>query len=119
VVFHWRGADHQRGRARAAQLTKELAEALEQTPGEILSGHCVVEVRPAGTSKGWIGTHLAPRFEGTRVIAIGDDGTDEDLFASLPSNAVTVRVGAGESSASHRLRGVQEVRQLLRALLDR
>jgi trehalose 6-phosphate synthase/phosphatase len=119
VVFHWRGADHQRGRARAAQLTKELAEALEGTPGEILSGHCVVEVRPAGTTKGWIGTHLAPRFEGTRVIAIGDDGTDEDLFASLPSGAVTVRVGAGESSASHRLRGVPEVRQLLRALLDR
>jgi trehalose-6-phosphatase len=48
-------------------------------------------------------------------LAIGDDVTDEDLFARLPLTAWTVRVGAGDSGARFRLPGPRAVT----AFLDR
>jgi trehalose 6-phosphate synthase/phosphatase len=49
-------------------------------------------------------------------IALGDDRTDEDLFAALPADAWTVHVGSGASQARFCLRDPGEVRRLLEAL---
>ena len=40
------------------------------------------------------------------MLAIGDDRTDEDLFAALPPDAITIRVGPGPTRARFRLEGV-------------
>jgi trehalose 6-phosphate synthase/phosphatase len=50
------------------------------------------------------------------ILAIGDDRTDEDLFAALPAHALTVRVGQGATRARYRVDGPQAVRELLRGL---
>ncbi len=47
---------------------------------------------------------------------MGDDQTDEDLFALMPSDAWTVRVGEGPSQARFRLGTPHDVRRLLEAL---
>jgi trehalose 6-phosphate synthase/phosphatase len=52
-----------------------------------------------------------------RIIALGDDRTDEDLFAALPGTATCIRVGDGPSIAPHRFSDTHEVRSFLRALL--
>jgi len=52
------------------------------------------------------------------VVAIGDDRTDEDLFASLPPEAITVRVGPGPTRARYRLEGTGAVREMLHLLAD-
>jgi trehalose 6-phosphate synthase/phosphatase len=56
---------------------------------------------------------------GDLALAIGDDRTDEDLFSSLPEDALTVRVGRGASVARYHLPDVSAVRALLRALANR
>jgi trehalose 6-phosphate synthase/phosphatase len=58
------------------------------------------------------------RLARSAVVAIGDDRTDEDLFVSLPAEAITVRVGPGPTRARYRLEGTSAVRAVLRLLAD-
>ena len=85
----------------------------------VFHGNKVVEVRYAWANKGEVAAHLAARFRRKSfVLAVGDDRTDEDLFASLPRSAWTIRVGTGSTTARFRLSGPREVRRLLRALVE-
>ena len=52
------------------------------------------------------------------MLAIGDDRTDEDLFAAVPADGITVRVGPGPTRARFRLESVAAVRSLLRSLVE-
>jgi trehalose 6-phosphate synthase/phosphatase len=51
------------------------------------------------------------------VVAIGDDRTDEDLFAALPPSALTIHVGAVTTKARYRLADPAAVRRFLRGFL--
>jgi trehalose 6-phosphate synthase/phosphatase len=118
LAWHYRAADADCGAQQANALRAHLQELFSDCPVEILSGHKVVELRPQGVDKGCIVPELLERSPGAFILAVGDDLTDEDLFAALPRDAAAVRVGAGESSASYRLADVEEVRQLLQRLVE-
>jgi trehalose 6-phosphate synthase/phosphatase len=51
------------------------------------------------------------------VVAVGDDRTDEDLFAALPESGISIHVGPSASRARYRVEGVARARELLRALI--
>jgi trehalose 6-phosphate synthase/phosphatase len=62
---------------------------------------------------------LSPeRMAATTIVAIGDDRTDEDLFGAMPPEAITIKVGPGETKARFRVDGVTAVRQILQSLVD-
>ncbi|HEY0350934.1 MAG TPA: hypothetical protein VGC48_02370, partial [Gemmatimonadales bacterium] len=72
-----------------------------------------------GVHKGRIVPPLTPeKLASTTVLALGDDRTDEDLFAALPSEAITVKVGPGATQARFRLEGVPAARALLHSLAE-
>jgi trehalose 6-phosphate synthase/phosphatase len=119
LAWHYRAADAEYGAAQANDLRAHLQELFSNAPVEIISGHKVIELRPQGVHKGCIVPDLLERSPGAFVLAVGDDRTDEDLFASLPPDAAAVRVGGGESSARYRLADVDDVRQMLRRLVER
>ena len=50
------------------------------------------------------------------VLAIGDDKTDEDLFAVLPDWAYSIKVGGAHSHAKYNCRDVGEVHRVLSML---
>jgi trehalose 6-phosphate synthase/phosphatase len=86
---------------------------------EILAGNRVLEIRPHGIHKGRIVPPLPPdRLARTTVLAIGDDRTDEDLFVSLPPDAVSVKVGPGATRARFRLESTSSVRAMLQMLVE-
>lgn len=89
--------------AEAAELMAEEAErALEPlVPGRFERGNRVVEVRLTGSTKG--AAMLALREPGEVVLFVGDDTTDETVFAVLGSHDVGVKVGPGETAAEFRL----------------
>jgi len=119
LAWHYRMADQEAGARRANELRLHLTQLLSNQPVEILAGHKVIEIRPHGIHKGRIVPPLPPeRLATTTVLAIGDDRTDEDLFAALPPDAITIRVGPGQTQARFRLENVAAVRALLHSLVE-
>jgi trehalose 6-phosphate synthase/phosphatase len=49
-------------------------------------------------------------------MAIGDDHTDEDIFKSVPPNAITIKVGSHVSAASYYTGNYIDVRNFLKEL---
>ncbi|MGN6392266.1 MAG: bifunctional alpha,alpha-trehalose-phosphate synthase (UDP-forming)/trehalose-phosphatase [Gemmatimonadales bacterium] len=119
LAWHYRMADQETGARRANELRLHLNQLLSNQPVEILAGNRVIEIRPYGVHKGRIVPPLPPeRLATTAVIAIGDDRTDEDLFGALPPEAVTIKVGPGDTKARFRIEGVAAVRGLLKTLIE-
>jgi len=117
LAWHYRLVDPATGEAQAAALKRELERRVAGRAIEVLEGHKVIEVRQAIVDKGSVVRDIvAGAPEGALFIAIGDDRTDEDMFAALPPGGVAIRVGAGDSAAPYRLDSPTAVRALLGAL---
>jgi trehalose 6-phosphate synthase/phosphatase len=118
-AWHYRAADPEYGAAQAKELSLHLGTLLSNVPVEILPGDMVLEVRPHGIHKGRaVAQVLAHSEPGTLVLAMGDDRTDEDLFAALPDGSVAVHVGPLASRAPIRIRDVPAARALLARIAE-
>ncbi|WP_437835276.1 bifunctional alpha,alpha-trehalose-phosphate synthase (UDP-forming)/trehalose-phosphatase [Sorangium sp. So ce1153] len=118
IAWHYRTADPELASQMAREVPARLEEVLRERDLELVPGRKVLEVRLRGVNKGMI----VPRVLSTvtpdaMVVALGDDRTDEDLFAALPPTALTVHVGGGESTAAFQLPDPASARRLLRALV--
>lgn len=117
-AWHYRTADPEFANHQAKELLLHLRELLSNVPVEILAGDKVVEVRPHAANKGrLVAPAIAAAPPGSLIVAMGDDTTDEDLFAALPEGGVAIHVGPNESRAPWRVASVAEARALLAALL--
>jgi trehalose 6-phosphate synthase/phosphatase len=116
LVWHYRAADPYIGPLRA----RELRDALQDLTGDaglgILEGNKVVEVKNADANKGRAASLWLEREDWDFILAIGDDRTDEDVFAALPQSACSVRVGWAPSRAEYYADSVADVRRLLTRL---
>ena len=116
LAWHYRRAEPEHGERLSRELLVTLDGLLADTDARAIRGHKVVEVRPVWVSKGAVVGWLAASDAFGFHLAIGDDRTDEDLFARMPEGAWTVRVGAGASRARYRLPSTSEVEVLLSSL---
>jgi trehalose 6-phosphate phosphatase len=80
-------------------------------------GKKVLELRPAGISKGVAVRRIAREHPSHIPVYLGDDVTDEDAFRALDEPAVTVKIGEGETAARYRLPDVDAAARYLRAYL--
>jgi trehalose 6-phosphate synthase/phosphatase len=113
-AWHFRAAEPEYGAAQARELSLHLSELLTNAPVEILQGDKVIEIRPHGIDKGRAARlALAGQPEDAVVLAMGDDRTDEDLFAALPEGSLSIHVGPSESRAVLRVADVRAARALL------
>ncbi len=120
LAWHYRAADREFGAIQAKELRIHLSETLSNVPVEVIQGHLVVEIRPHGVHKGRVFEHALPiPKSSTAVLAIGDDRTDEDLFAALPADAISIHVGLSASRARFIVRDVAAVRAFLQSLAGR
>jgi trehalose 6-phosphate synthase/phosphatase len=118
LMWHYRMAEPELGAEKAKELGTMLERELEGMPVEVRMGKKVVEIRTRGRNLGEIVPAIVKGLdERARVVAMGDDSANEELFAALPSGAVAIRVGPGPSLAPYRLAGHEEARDLLRGLL--
>lgn len=115
VAIHYRRSREKR-RARAAIE----AAARSLGPVRVIGGKLVVNIVPEGSP------HKGIALEATRkrlgcdtAIYVGDDETDEDVFAlDSPGRLVGIRVGAKRSSlASYCVRDQKQVDELLEELI--
>ncbi|HEV3471323.1 MAG TPA: bifunctional alpha,alpha-trehalose-phosphate synthase (UDP-forming)/trehalose-phosphatase [Pyrinomonadaceae bacterium] len=119
LVWHYRMADPEFGAWLANELVSTLEQLLAETELRAFRGQKIVEVKPAWANKGEVLARLARADPPADFcLAAGDDRTDEDLFARLPEDAWTVRVGDGDSRARFFLPGPAELRAFLTRLAD-
>ena len=118
LVWHHRAAQPELAETRRAELREALAGVLNDLGLAAMEGNRVVEVKRAEVNKGRA-AHRWMSQEGTDfVLAIGDDRTDEDLFAAAPEGSWTIKVGSGSTEAAYSVKGVNDVRTMLRQLTE-
>lgn len=112
LALHYRRSRHRR-EDRDVILT---AAAALPIPLRVVSGKLVVNLLPEGApNKGEALLHLRAEERADTALFVGDDVTDEDVFAlDQPGRLLTVRVGLSRSSAArYFLRDQREVDGLL------
>jgi len=114
AVHYRRSREKRKARARILAAAAALGEA------RLLGGKQVLNILPAGAPhKGLALERARTRLGCDAAIYLGDDETDEDVFAlDQPGPLLGIRVGRkNSSSAAYCIRTQAEIDRLLRALL--
>lgn len=111
VALHYRNAPEREATARAAteRLVADYADAYVLQPGKM-----VFEIKPKGVDKGRaLAAFLdEPPFAGRVPVFAGDDLTDEKGFAVVNARVgLSIKIGAGETSARTRLDSVDALHE--------
>lgn len=100
-------------------LVDEVAKAAEELPGVLVRhGKRVIELSVVHSNKADAVRILRHRLGSTAVLFVGDDLTDESVFADLSGPDLGVKVGEGPTEAGMRVDDPHAVAQLLAEVLE-
>jgi alpha,alpha-trehalose-phosphate synthase [UDP-forming]/trehalose-phosphatase len=117
VCFHWRQVDPELRESVITEVEAAIDEWLEDRPDlERLNASEAIEIRHPTAHKGTVVAWLRERLPaGARLLAIGDDYTDEEAFAALGPSDLAIRVGSGRGThAAAQVGSHDDVRGILR-----
>lgn len=114
VVLHTRQADD--------DVAEDAVAAAESVLGNLAGVHLktgkrVLETSVVHASKGEGISFLRQITDATAVVFAGDDVTDEDAFARLAKDDVSIKVGFGFTQAQYRVEAPVHMAEVLEALL--
>lgn len=112
LVWHYRSLPEKLGSRATKQLLSMLSPLCARFSLQLLQGSKNVEVKAVSIHKGVTALHFLKKKTYDFIFVIGDDTTDEDMFAALP-NSYSVKVGAGPSLARFTLSSYEDVWMLL------
>jgi len=119
LALHYRLAPHAE---KAIYAAVSLIRAdLPNAPIEVMPGKCVCEIKHSGFNKasGVIELMTHDPFKGRRPIFIGDDVTDESVFAIMPDlRGLAFSVGRRAKGVVSHFDEPRDVRQWLARLVD-
>jgi alpha,alpha-trehalose-phosphate synthase [UDP-forming]/trehalose-phosphatase len=121
VAVHWRGVADLEHPALVDAVDAVIEEWLESfSQYERLPGVAMVEVGPRDRHKGTAVPWVRNRVPEARIVALGDDITDERMFAALGAGDVAICVGppTRPSRAPLFVETIGDARRLLRWLIE-
>jgi trehalose 6-phosphate synthase/phosphatase len=118
LAWHYRKVQEGLGAMRASELIETLGYHLTSHGLQLLDGDKVIEVKNAEINKGKVAMEIMFGQEYDYILAIGDDHTDEDIFKSLPPEAISIKVGSNVSAARYYVNSFLDVRSLLESLVE-
>jgi trehalose 6-phosphate synthase/phosphatase len=113
LVWHYRRAEPDLGSLRAKELKDDLLHLTANLNLAVIEGNKIVEIKNAMINKGRAALHWVSGHSWDFILALGDDKTDEDLFAALPEGAYSIKIGRGPSKARFNLHSQRGVLSLL------
>ncbi len=119
LAWHYRRVDKGWGELRAKEIVNNLKYAAADHGLQLLEGNKVIEIKSANINKGNAAKEWLKLYPASFILTIGDDQTDEDTFKAMPEEATTIKVGAGNSSATYYLKSPEDVRLFLRRLVKK
>jgi trehalose 6-phosphate phosphatase len=118
LALHYRLAPH--AEKAIYEAVALIRAELPDAPIEVLPGKCVCEIKPSGFNKatGVLALMRHKPFEGRRPVFIGDDVTDESVFAIMPDlGGLAFSVGRHAHGVAGRFDEPRDVRAWLAQLL--
>ncbi len=113
LAWHYRRSDSELASMRAMELKGDILHMIANRNLGIMEGNKVLEIKSLEISKGKIAGFLLSTTQYNFILAIGDDNTDEDMFAAIPEWGHTIKVGFGPSRAKYVVDGIRTVRNIL------
>ncbi|MBX3357867.1 MAG: trehalose-phosphatase [Phycisphaeraceae bacterium] len=100
IAVHYRNVDE----AGSLRLKDRVLAGPARRPGvTVRRGKMVVELSLLHATKAHAFEMLRARWGATSTVFVGDDVTDEDVFAVQGEDEVSIKVGPGETRAAHRV----------------
>jgi trehalose 6-phosphate synthase/phosphatase len=119
LAWHYRNSPPEMGQMKAKELKEELRTLVaHENKLHVIEGNMVVEVKKTGYDKGIAALKFINDRKFEFIAAIGDDRTDEDIFRSLPADAVTIKIGMTTSIAKYNLTNQREVSRFITRLIE-
>lgn len=118
LAWHYRRADQAQAIAQISEMKETLHNMTSNLNVGILNGNKVIEIKNIGVNKGRGVKNWLDGQEWDFIMAMGDDWTDEDMFAAIDDKGYSIRVGYGRTKAKFNLRNVEEARKLVRDLAN-
>jgi len=117
LAWHYRNAET--GYIQSRKLIKILDSINSSYNFKVLDGNKVVEIKSNEVGKGKAAKDVIEKDNYDFILSIGDDKTDEEMFEFLVTHpeAITIKVGEGNTMAKYLLENVDNVIKLLRRLL--
>jgi trehalose 6-phosphate synthase/phosphatase len=117
IAFHYRALDAKSSEKLKTELSREILMLDVSNYISTVLGSRVIEVKSAGIDKGTITSTFLRNNTYDFILGIGDDTTDEDMFAVLADHdAYSIKVGITPTLAKRNLIGVSNVLSLLNQL---
>jgi trehalose 6-phosphate synthase/phosphatase len=118
LVWHYRRTDSELGMMRVMELIDELEDCAAKLNLQVLQGSKVIEIKSAGINKGRAALRWLSQEKWDLIVSVGDDWTDEDVFAVLPEPAYSIKVGLSPSRARFNVETPGDVVSLLEELIS-
>jgi len=118
LALHYRLAPH--AEQAIYQAVSLIRADLPEAPIEVMPGKCVCEIKQSGFSKasGVVELMRHNPFKGRRPVFIGDDITDESVFAIMPDfGGLAFSVGRRATGVADHFDEPREVREWLAGLV--
>ncbi len=116
LAWHYRGSDPDLAAVRVAELKDALISMIANHNLTVFDGNRVLEVKSSLVGKAQAAAHWYAHDEYDFILAVGDDPTDEELFAAAPESAWSVRVGLGPTNAHYFIESPAQLRTMLEEL---
>lgn len=117
LVWHYRRSEPELAYVRTQELRGAVLDLTANLDVGVFEGSKILEIRQLGINKGRAAEQWLEKAKWDFILAAGDDYTDEELFAAMPKNAYSIKIGIGISKARFNLDSVPEFRLLLNELL--
>ncbi|MAZ47517.1 MAG: hypothetical protein CME65_03075 [Halobacteriovoraceae bacterium] len=100
LCWHYRQSPNDFAEFQARKLLLDLGITLAHEPVTVSRGKKIVEVKSLEANKGYFTDWFLERYVDSqaKIIAMGDDRTDEDMFKALERRGETIKIGHSESS---------------------
>ncbi|MFT8358613.1 trehalose-phosphatase [Bifidobacterium aquikefiri] len=113
MAWHYRLSDQRKANDERVKLLEKLRAITGKLGLMVMENSKVVEVCPVAVSKGQAVSPIIESGDYDFMLAAGDDSTDETMFAVMPENSWSIKVGAGITRAHSRLLNSASVQRLL------
>jgi len=118
LVLHYRQCDPDMVNMKISELRETLHGMINTSNLELQEGNKVLEVKDNKVNKGQTAATLLSEGKYDLIFGAGDDTTDESLFAVLPRDAYSVKIGLSKTGANYRLKSWKSMRSILKRLAD-